>query len=242
MVPTTSTTTSEPTPSPTDGECQYELITQVLDWWDAELYCRTQYNGQNGHLLSIHNDQEAQLAHQLCDTNDINPEPALPAIANGINCCCWIGLNDHVIEGIYLWSDDSEYDYSNWYDDREGTFIADVEDCAVVTEWTFKWFDRECAETTNIGGFICQYGCDKAPQTDKPTSDPIIVEPTTVNSTTTTLQPVSSDRTTEPTIEPTSEPTTVVTARPKTLPPVASDPTSSTLPITTQEATRTSSN
>merc|ERR1719242_96170 len=129
MEPITSRPTSLspslfPSVSPTKEECQYELITQSLAWFDAEAFCRSTYLGQNGHLMSIHNEAEAVLAHDLCNTDDINVD----IIANGTNCCCWIGINDRVEEGTYLWSDGSPYDYSNWFD-REGVDISGNDDC-----------------------------------------------------------------------------------------------------------------
>eukprot|EP01083_Nonionella_stella_P301349 1033336_1 len=188
-------TTSVP-PSTTEQECQYELVPQVLNWWTAEAYCQSQFE-DNGHLMSIHNLKEAKLAHKLCDTEAINPGlGALPILQNDTNCCCWIGLNDYVTEGVFLWSDDSENDYENWYGDgREGELIADEEDCAVVTDWTNKWFDRSCLSSSHIGGFICQYGCDKAPKTTTtglptttetiaPTDDVITTQETTAIETT----------------------------------------------------------
>eukprot|EP01084_Bolivina_argentea_P249758 418256_1 len=192
-------TTSVP-PSTTEQECQYELVPQVLNWWTAEAYCQSQFE-DNGHLMSIHNLKEAKLAHKLCDTEAINPGlGALPILQNDTNCCCWIGLNDYVTEGVFLWSDDSENDYENWYGDgREGELIADEEDCAVVTDWTNKWFDRSCLSSSHIGGFICQYGCDKAPKTTTtglptttetiaPTDDVITTQETTAIDTTATPQ------------------------------------------------------
>ena len=209
--PTTEPTTQEPTMQSTDydHECEYELVVnEDFKFWEAELYCQIVYP-QNGHLMSIHDRFENKLAQELCNNDDINDYNE----TNSSNCCCWIGLSDETTESVYKWTDNSDYgDYQNW-NDNEGPKSSlngvHTEDCAVITDYNGEWYDRDCDFTENIGGFICQFGCNKAP-TKGPTVQPT-TGTTTTNSTATTPSPINAFGTT--TYSPTPDPADITTTK-----------------------------
>jgi hypothetical protein len=66
-----------------------------LDWSGARNKCRE----WGGDLASFHSESEWQeaLLNKPCSSVD------------------WIGLNDIVKEGEFVWSDETPYDFKTWY-------------------------------------------------------------------------------------------------------------------------------
>ncbi|XP_072017513.1 uncharacterized protein [Amphiura filiformis] len=65
----------------------------------------------------------------------------------------WIGLTDTVIEGTFVWTDNSQVDYHSW-SIGEPNNLGTGEDC-VVTWLTNDWVDLQC------GGTSYQFVCKK---------------------------------------------------------------------------------
>eukprot|EP01084_Bolivina_argentea_P076480 138621_1 len=79
-----------------DGQINpYIPIKGVYNWNDGELFCNTNFDTS---LASIHNINHQNIAALLCQQTQ-NTES------------CYIGLNDISIEGTYVWTDDTQFDY-----------------------------------------------------------------------------------------------------------------------------------
>ena len=91
----------------------------------------------------------------------------------------WIGGNDLVEEGTWVWTDGSPWNYKNWAEnepnnedttdrDNEGDFLM-LNGRNRVSFWVDddgKWDFWE-SDRNGIGGYICQYD-PKKPSTPKP--------------------------------------------------------------------------
>jgi hypothetical protein len=112
----------------------YVYTAQNKTWDQARLACRA----AGAHLATILNaDDQAAVQKSL----------------NGVTGEVWFGLSDIVKESNYQWIDDSPKSFLNWItgqpDDSGGN-----EDCtAVVPNSSFKWADRNCANTLP---YLCQ--------------------------------------------------------------------------------------
>ena len=94
----------------------------------------------NTSLASIHNDSQNEEARNLCGLS-----------SSGY---CFIGLSDESVEGQWVWSDGSEYNYSNWGgggpDNNNGN-----EDCAVINAGGGWWGDIICTNLNWDFYFLC---------------------------------------------------------------------------------------
>lgn len=78
------------------GMLCFEYFDQPLPWAEAEAACVV----RGGHLASLHSTRENLLAHALCSE------------------ACWIGFTDATYEGIWIWSDGSGFNFSQYPDNR----------------------------------------------------------------------------------------------------------------------------
>jgi len=73
--------------------CYYKTPSQMT-WTEAHTTCV----GLGVELASIHSIEEDTFIYNVCGyTND-----------------CWIGLTDEQVEGVWIWSDGSIFNYANW--------------------------------------------------------------------------------------------------------------------------------
>lgn len=118
---------------PYDNSC-YQLNThpgQSLNWQQAVNACRVI---QGSDLVSIHSSGEQLfLTKQLNDLKSKN---------------VWIGLNDVVKEGSFVWSDRSTYDYKNWGSYEPGSgWSGYFRDCSklIVNSQNGTWGTSTCS-------------------------------------------------------------------------------------------------
>ena len=77
-----------------DGVCMH-LFEEKRSWLEAERACKA----LDSDLLSIHSRQQDEMASKL---------------ASGKDAFCWIGMNDWLSMGDYVWSDGEPVVYSNF--------------------------------------------------------------------------------------------------------------------------------
>lgn len=72
----------------------FAFINQAKPFNDALAYCRENFHD----LASIHNDEEFSQVASICPDDS----------------GCWIGGTDATAEGVWTWTDSSEWDYEKW--------------------------------------------------------------------------------------------------------------------------------
>ncbi|XP_052414569.1 ladderlectin-like isoform X2 [Carassius gibelio] len=110
----------------------YKFFSQLATWIEAERNCIDQH----ANLASVNKEEENSFLLGLL------PSPTTR---------CWIGVQDAVEEGEWLWSDGTNYDYDNWCTGEPNNL--NVENCGEIN-WTSDecWNDSTC---TNPKGYIC---------------------------------------------------------------------------------------
>ena len=67
----------------------------------------------------------------------------------------WIGLNDRMVEGTYVWDGDNTIvNYTNWFPGEPNDFSG-KEDCIQILNgyWGGYWNDNYCGKTRS---YICE--------------------------------------------------------------------------------------
>eukprot|EP01084_Bolivina_argentea_P166595 289206_1 len=112
---------------------KYILIYGEWTHSEANNECYQQYGT---HLSSIHNDRDELEASNLCkSSSDGN---------------CWLGASDEDMEGIWLWNDGTEWNYTDWAIDRPND-VNGNEHCLQIWSMTtnedpWKWDDYQCGQ------------------------------------------------------------------------------------------------
>ena len=107
------------------GGGKYAYCVDVLDWNSAEADCKS----QGGHLVSIHDSTQQQ---------------TIAARANSLKLGdIWIGFNDKLQEGKFVWPDGTPSDFSLW-NGGEPNDWGNNEDCAEIYADNGSWNDLDC--------------------------------------------------------------------------------------------------
>lgn len=103
-----------------------------VTWFVADEACRD----FGAHLTSVHNAAEHnRIVSELISTDNT-----------------WLGLNDQVAEGAYVWSDGSDFVYENWGSGEPNNDTG--EDCVEFDRnKSFRWNDDNCDLTRP---FVCK--------------------------------------------------------------------------------------
>ena len=124
----------------------YLFCNQPSTWSQAEIFC--QRAGQ--HLVKV-------------DSGDENDFLTAQAISRGLDET-WLGLNDRVSGGVFVWHDGTSPIYTNWNDGQPNNGDGGDQDCAelhtcVVSDscqnpgWVGAWNDDDCNAQD---AFICE--------------------------------------------------------------------------------------
>jgi hypothetical protein len=117
---------------------------------EAELFCQNTYGTS---LASIHSQEQQDEAYGLC----------------GQGGYCYIGLNDVDVEGTFVWTDGSPFDYTGGWSPGQPDNEANNEHCVMMHGPWRGWNDFGCSGGGN--GVLCNLHNPK-PITGKPTSNP----------------------------------------------------------------------
>ena len=122
------------------------MIKEKLSWNDAEIRCKK----EGGHLASIHSKEENDFVTKIVSVNDKH------------NPWYWIGANDLLSDGLFVWSDESALNYSNWKvgEPNNGVAGAYQENCVQIVTMdrrghNGKWVDIQCKR---LHHFVCKIG------------------------------------------------------------------------------------
>ncbi|XP_041840567.1 galactose-specific lectin nattectin [Melanotaenia boesemani] len=110
------------------------FVDNPKSWLEAEVFC--QFDEAN--LASIHSDEENHFVQSLIRENTNNfPET-------------WIGGNDGMHPGFWMWSDGSKFHYDNWYSDDND---EETERCLRMNyQYGLKWSATHCDDALP---FVC---------------------------------------------------------------------------------------
>ncbi|XP_031175117.1 ladderlectin-like isoform X2 [Sander lucioperca] len=123
---------------PTDwtsfGSRCFAFYGQPKTWIDAELFCQS----AGGHLASIHSDAEHEFIRN--NTNQVS----------STDKNAWIGGFDAMKEGIWMWTDGSQFYYQSW-GGGEPNNCCGGENCLLIN-WRDNWNDGTCSSQLP---FVC---------------------------------------------------------------------------------------
>ncbi|XP_017540854.1 ladderlectin-like isoform X1 [Pygocentrus nattereri] len=107
----------------------FKYVDQGMAWISAERHCLS----LGANLVSIHHENEYQLVKALIRAHDPKENPT------------WIGLSDCQEEKMWIWSDGSKLDYTNW-NSNEPNFSNG--ECCVHMNWADQknWNDIPCTQ------------------------------------------------------------------------------------------------
>ncbi|XP_065145813.1 ladderlectin-like [Paramisgurnus dabryanus] len=110
----------------------YKFFSQSVNWATAEKNCQS----VDANLASVRNTLENNFLLNL-----------VPATTRA-----WIGAHDGEIDGQWLWTDGSQFDFTNWCS-GEPNNNSGAESCLEINFYTNRcWNDIYCANTMS---YIC---------------------------------------------------------------------------------------
>ncbi|XP_067219590.1 ladderlectin-like [Chanodichthys erythropterus] len=105
----------------------YKYFSQSVDWITAERNCLS----LDANLASVHHKPENDFLQSLLPSSSTRS---------------WIGAHDGIKDGQWLWSDGSEYDFTNWCS-SEPNNSGGPENCLEINFSTNRcWNDKACSE------------------------------------------------------------------------------------------------
>nr|XP_022297397.1 perlucin-like [Crassostrea virginica] len=119
------------------GNSCYAIIRDALDYFEATAYCTAVHSK----LLEIENASEEMFLR-------------LHLLDNHLNIDFWIGLNDILTEGEFVWMSTQQIPtYTDWGPNQPDN-DQQLEDCVLLSAGrNFQWNDRSC---TIRSPFICE--------------------------------------------------------------------------------------
>merc|ERR1711915_553606 len=117
--------------------CYRHFSKTKLSWTDAREHC----NLQNAELASIHSQEEHEFILQLSKEH----------------VSTWLGGSDSKTKGLYLWTDQSPWTYTNWRTDEplnpDGTHNCIEMTTHKTLRFKGTWSVYRCNQSTT---FICK--------------------------------------------------------------------------------------
>jgi len=127
---------------------RYELVTDHLTWQDAEQDCQS----RGGHLVSIGSVQEQHLLRKVVGGYNFVNQTDIESV--------WIGLEDRVTEGVWVWSDGSPTTVQFWdwgepnNSGNEDCVESEIRTGGYRQEEQELWNDLSCATAQP---YVCEY-------------------------------------------------------------------------------------
>ncbi|KAG9274153.1 macrophage mannose receptor 1-like [Astyanax mexicanus] len=106
------------------GSRCFRVFTSSTTWTASEQNCVA----MGGHLASVHSSEEYTFILNL--------------LISVTNNAAWIGGTDAAQEGVWVWTDGSAFNYSNWYSLQPDNYL-NVENCILIN-WGGGWNDGAC--------------------------------------------------------------------------------------------------
>ena len=97
-------------------------IHKQLNYKDAETECER----ASGKLASVHSSEENTFIFESL-TKEVS----------------WLGGNDMAVEGTWIWTDNTQWSYSNWARSEPNNY-GGFEHCLVIGRYDEKWNDHPC--------------------------------------------------------------------------------------------------
>ena len=119
-----------------NGACYKHFRSTKKVWQDAVKAC----SAEGANLVSIHSAAENSFVQSIISYMKGNRKVGWS----------WIGFNDIVVDGRFVWSDGSPNGYANW---NPGEPSGGREDCAYIHSGG-SWNDNPCSNTVP---FTCKY-------------------------------------------------------------------------------------
>uniref|UniRef100_A0A8C4T381 Lactose-binding lectin l-2-like n=1 Tax=Erpetoichthys calabaricus TaxID=27687 RepID=A0A8C4T381_ERPCA len=117
------------------GQC-YRYFREMKSWAEAEIHCLS----LGGHMASVHSSDDNQFVTSLIKGQASSDRPT------------WLGATKCEETPAWLWTDGSEWHFSNWYS-REPNNRHGVEKCLQVNfRVPGSWNDINCASRLP---FVC---------------------------------------------------------------------------------------
>ena len=115
-----------------EGKCYGHPTRINLNWTDAESFCQNWSPG--AHLASVHSAEEQQFVQE------------------GFPRHIWLGGSDTHKEGSWIWSDGTQWDYSDWSSGQPDD-AGSGQGCLEGNWHDLKWDDDYC---TRENLFLCK--------------------------------------------------------------------------------------
>lgn len=121
-----ATTSVLATTNPTNGH-DYFLTPFAMSWTEAEAYAVS----VGGHLASIGDLEEQQWVEQTFFS------------AADADRALWIGLTDADEEGVYRWTDNTDFTFANWnqFEPNDSSGLTGASEDYVIMGWHWQYRD-----------------------------------------------------------------------------------------------------
>jgi len=143
---TTPLTTQTPSPASTatpnycdddehyfNNTCFWAHAVYAYTWTEAQEACRA----RSMELASVHSKEENSFMYDLINYH------------NEQYTSSWIGFTDADIETIFVWTDGTPVDYTNWYSGEPGS--DDAYDCTFMSDGNdAQWLDYDCSRHAGV--------------------------------------------------------------------------------------------
>ena len=112
----------------------YKYINESLTWEKSKEAC----NAENSNLASVHDSQTNSFLHSLMEDN---------AFIGGYK----------TQDGIWRWTDGSDFDYSNWYPGKPGPASSHEDKLEIFHGWGDTYWNDVSNVHPYDHGYICQF-------------------------------------------------------------------------------------
>ena len=138
----------------------YRFFGNATTWADAEAHCNEYFQG---HLVSIHSKNESDFVFKLWHDSLVQSSQLTCTLSTDAYRSpfgsIFLGFNDRDEEGVFVWTDGTPNDYTEWGLNQPSDFDGE-EDCSrwidPTVKVTFKpWNDFPCSKQIFLP-YVCK--------------------------------------------------------------------------------------